>query len=264
MNQDELEAWIADMIPDLTFQEAFERSGRYINISVASSERHHKGRLLNAITSPSVLVRQAILASCAVPGMYQPVMLMARDDAGHTVPYLPERRWIDGSVSHDLPTRRLSRLYGVNHTIVSQANPLVLPFASESKQAYSVTQAFMRATLQTAKTWFNLQMRLLERPLSVFPSLLAATQTVQSMINQEYSGDINVILPPFLFPPHKLLSVLSLSEIERLVHKGEKATWPKIEMVRLQTLISRVLAPIVAGYDNNAIGRDLQNNKICT
>jgi predicted acylesterase/phospholipase RssA len=50
---------------------------------------------------------------------------------GKRVPYLPGRKWVDGSVTHDLPSKRLSRLYGVNHHIVSQANPLITPFASD-------------------------------------------------------------------------------------------------------------------------------------
>ena len=255
VGQNELINWVAKFIPDLTFLEAFEQSGRYINISVASADRHHNGRLLNAITSPKVLVRQAIHASCAVPGVYRPVKLMARDDSGKAIPYLPERAWIDGSISHDLPTRRLSRLYGVNHMIVSQANPLVAPFTTRRSEADTLKRAVERATLATAKTWFNLQMRLLEQPLSLFPSLLASSRTALSVVNQEYSGDINIVLPSMGLPPHKLLSNLSRSELAALVRTGERATWPKMEMVRLQTMISRTLAPIVARYERVQKGR---------
>jgi TAG lipase/steryl ester hydrolase/phospholipase A2/LPA acyltransferase len=42
---------------------------------VAPAEKHQNGRLLNAITSPNVFVREAVLASCAVPGIYEPVAL---------------------------------------------------------------------------------------------------------------------------------------------------------------------------------------------
>ena len=62
----------ADLIPDLTFQEAFAISGRHLNVSVAPAEKHQNGRLLNAITAPNVLIREAVLASCAVPGVFPP------------------------------------------------------------------------------------------------------------------------------------------------------------------------------------------------
>src|SRR5690606_6301699 len=54
---------------DMTFQEAFEHTGRYINVTVAPAEKHQSSRLMNAITSPNVYIRAAIDASSAVPGL---------------------------------------------------------------------------------------------------------------------------------------------------------------------------------------------------
>ena len=51
---EELEEGIARNVPDLTFQQAFEKTGRAINVSIAPAETHQTSRLLNAITSPSV------------------------------------------------------------------------------------------------------------------------------------------------------------------------------------------------------------------
>src|SRR3546814_165624 len=62
---DEVRERLADLIPDLTFQEAYEASGRHLNVSVAPAEKHQNGRLLNAITAPNVLIREEIgRASC--------------------------------------------------------------------------------------------------------------------------------------------------------------------------------------------------------
>src|SRR3546814_2787440 len=117
---------------------------------VCSSDLQN-GRLLNAITAPNVLIRKAVLASCAVPGVFPPVMLMARGEDGARVPYQPDRRWVDGSVTHDIPTRRLERLYGVNHHIVSQANPLALPFATDTRKQMAPIEAIQHAPLATSK-----------------------------------------------------------------------------------------------------------------
>jgi TAG lipase/steryl ester hydrolase/phospholipase A2/LPA acyltransferase len=38
------------------------------------------------------------------------------------------QRWIDGSVDNDLPMAKLSELFNVNHFIVSQVNPHIVPF----------------------------------------------------------------------------------------------------------------------------------------
>ena len=56
------------IIPDMTFQEAYEKTGRMISITIAPAEEHQTSRLMNAVTSPNVYVRTAVMASCAVPG----------------------------------------------------------------------------------------------------------------------------------------------------------------------------------------------------
>ena len=255
MSQLEVKERLAEIIPDITFQEAFERTGRHLNISVAPAEKHQNGRLLNAITSPTVFIREAVLASCAVPGVYDPVALMAKDQSGKRVPYLPGRRWVDGSVTHDLPAKRLSRLYGVNHHIVSQANPLISSFASDVTQSATPLAAIRRASIATMKAWLNVNLDLLSRPLSLVPRLQSVLNLSMSLINQEYSGDINIVRPMVLWSPSKLLSNLSLDDVKMLMEMGERATWPKIEMVRTQTKISRTLEGIVREYEYGTLAQ---------
>lgn len=250
MSQVQVRERLEEIIPDLTFQEAYELTGRHLNISIAPAEKHQNGRLMNAITSPNVFIRDAVLASCAVPGIYEPVALHAKDHEGNRVPYLPGRKWVDGSVTHDLPSKRLSRLYGVNHHIVSQANPLITPFASDVTQGPGPLSAIRRASVSTFKAWLNVNMQIWDKPLQLVPQLHSLANMTMSVINQDYSGDINIIRPMMLWSPSKILSNLSLEDISELMDMGERATWPKIEMVRAQTKISLTLDRILAEYEN--------------
>ncbi len=52
-----------------TFQEAFDRTGRIINITVAPLNSYDPPRLLNYITAPHVCVWSAAAASSAIPGV---------------------------------------------------------------------------------------------------------------------------------------------------------------------------------------------------
>ena len=122
---DDLYAALERLIPDLTFLEAFERTGRHLNVSIAAAEKHQTSRLLNAITTPNVYIREAVMASAAVPGFYPPVALAAKNSQGKRQAYMPSRKWVDGSISDDLPAKRLARLYGANHFIVSQVLSLI-------------------------------------------------------------------------------------------------------------------------------------------
>ena len=244
---------VESMIPDLTFQEALERTGRHLNISIAAVETHQKSRLLNAIASPNVYIREAVLASGAVPGVYPPVTLAAKNHLGEKQAYLPSRKWVDGSVSDDMPAKRLARMYGVNHYIVSQTNPHVLPFVADGKRKQDPISVWKDATTKTARAWVNAGAITLEKPLSMSPALSRMTNLWLAVINQDYIGDINILPSTRYFNPMRLLAFLTEQEIRELVTAGEKAAWPKIEMIRVQTKISRTLDRILSNFEHDKV-----------
>jgi len=237
MRIEEIRVIVESLVPDLTFDEALRL----------------KSRLLNAITTPNVYLREAVLASAAVPGVYPAVALAAKNHLGEKQPYLPARRWVDGSVSDDMPAKRLARLYGVNHYIVSQTNPHVIPFVTDAKRRTDPFSLVRNASVSTARAWVNAGAASLERPLSLSPSLNRFTNIALSVLNQDYIGDINILPPNRFFNPFKVLAYLSAKEILELVDQGQRATWPRIEMIRIQTRISRCLAQILRDYDDEHV-----------
>lgn len=247
---------IARLIPDLTFQEAQQRTGIHINIPVAPAEAFQGSRLLNATTSPNVLIREAVLASCAVPGFYPPVALAALDEQGRKKPYLPSHRWIDGSVAEDLPIKRISRLYGVNHSIVSQTNPFVLPFVSENKKRTAVWEILLDVGVNTTKEWALAAARIAQKPARISPTASKLLNTWTSVIAQTYTGDINILPARRGFNPTKLLSYRSREEIVAMIRMGEQSTWPKISMIRNQTKIGRTLDNILERFDETPVQTD--------
>jgi len=245
MGVDHLRAFVERQIPDLTFQEAFELSGRRINITVSPRELHQQSRLLNAVTSPNVFIREAVLASCAVPGVFPPVTLAARNRLGQRQPYIPSRQWVDGSLTDDLPAKRLSRLYGVNHFITSQTNPLAI-WALRDTQSQDnlwtrLWEINQNAGREVLRATYPLAM---EFTKNVYP-LNLATRMFYSLATQDYTADINILPRRRFWDPRKLLSILSEDEVRFLIAEGEAATWPRIEMIRNCTRISRTLDGIL-------------------
>jgi len=246
---DEVRAVLERLIPELTFQEAFERTGRHLNVSIAAAEKHQTSRLLNAITTPNVYVRDAIMASAAVPGFFPPVALAAKNDSGKRQAYMPSRKWVDGSLSHDLPAKRLSRIYGVNHFIVSQANPHIFPFVTDTAGDQDLMSTVQLATRRTLREWINATASIFEKPLSLSPTANRLTNVALGIMNQDYIGDINILPDKRFFNPLKLLAHRSTEEIVELIAMGEKSTWPKIEMIRIQTKVSRTLSRILRDFE---------------
>jgi NTE family protein len=235
---------------DMTFQEAFRKTGRLLNISVSPMHGRQKPRILNHVSTPDLLISHSAVASCAMPFLYPPATLMARGPNGAPVPYLPEERWLDGSVAGDLPMARVSRLHNVNHFIVSQTNPHVYLMVSRSE-----TPPVSYIAFETAGSMVRAQARSLlgsARKYVHDERLRPALDQVYSLTAQPYLGDIN--LHPRVDPRmlRKFVSNPTLGDIERFILEGQRVTWPKLAMIRDQTLISRTFAEIIARVEARA------------
>jgi len=244
---------IEQIIPDITFEEAYQISGLKINISITPAEAHQKSRLLNAVTSPNVMLREAVLASCCIPGVFPPVSLAAKNVNGQRVPYLPSRKWVDGSLSEDLPMKRLSRLYGVNHFIVSQTNPLALPFITSEKRKQGVWNTISQTALGTMKDWGLAVAHLMQRPISNDAYINKIIDGYISLVSQTYIGDINILPSSRFLSPTKILAALNSEEVMAMLAEGERQTWPLIERIRIQTHISRTLNRLVDELDSDLV-----------
>ena len=73
------------------------------------------------------------------------------------------------------------------------------------------------------------------------------------MINQDYVGDINILPSNRFFNPFRVLAFLTEKEIRELIRAGERATWPKVEMIRIQTKISRTLDRILSEFERDHV-----------
>jgi predicted acylesterase/phospholipase RssA len=230
LDGDHLEETMAKFIPEITFEEAYAKTGRAINITISPARLNHESRMLSAISAPNVFVRKGVLASTAVPGLFPPVTLVAKNAQGKAQPYNPSRQWVDGTLSNDLPGKRLSRIYGVNHFIASQVNPHVVPFVSEKGQVQGIKGLMAEISAKTTK---NIVSNVLKhtRDNLKSPALGYFLTQVHALVSQDYTSDIT-ITPNFnLLNPWKLFSNPQQDDISQLVLAGERATWPKIEWI---------------------------------
>lgn len=238
LDGDHLEACLEENILDMTFEEAYRKSGREINITVSPYERNQQNRLLNWRTSPNVLIRKAALASCAIPGIYPPVTLWAKNLDEERVPYIPGRKFVDGSIQDDLPVRRLSRLFGVNHSIVSQTNPHVVPFLSRNESTSSSVSTLADWGIRNLSMNLHYALELAHRRVRS-NDLGLLIEKAQTVLKQRYIGDINLIPPRQPLNVLRVLSNPSLEDVRNFIHVGERTTWPKLAMIDNTTRISR-------------------------
>lgn len=241
---------IASLIPDMTFMEALEESGRYINIPVAPVKMQQRSRLLNAVTSPNALIRDAVLASCSIPGIFPSVTLAAKDHLGKRRPYVPSRKWVDGSISNDLPAKRLARQYGVNHFISSQANPMVMWALQNSARRTDPWSQFMQIYQAAARDWMRAIYPLTMEMIPVTHPANANVRMFFDLMTQEYTADITILPKRYMHHMGQLMMPLSTDETLALIREGEQATWPSIEQIRNNTVVSRKLDAVLNALES--------------
>ncbi|GKU07250.1 unnamed protein product [Fusarium langsethiae] len=240
------------LMGDMTFQEAYNRTRRILNICVSTASMYELPRLLNYVTAPNVMIWSAVAASCSVPLVFNAAPLLVKDPiTGEYQPWNPTpQRWIDGSVDNDLPMTRLSEMFNVNHFIVSQVNPHVVPFLSKDDHLSPVRKPdhTQQTTGDNNYDWVY-KMTSLARDealhrlhflaeLGIMPNL--ATK-FQSVLSQKYSGDINILPDMGINDLPRLLRNPSPEFMMRACLMGERATWPKLSRVRDRCAIELAL-----------------------
>lgn len=118
---------------DMTFLEAYLRTGRVLNVTASIKPADQGGQqapvLFNYQTHPHVLVRSAFLCSAAMPNLAMPQQLLEKcPKTGAIRLHGEERFYADGSIDYDIPVHTLAQTFGVRYTIAAQVNPHVTPF----------------------------------------------------------------------------------------------------------------------------------------
>lgn len=242
MDQEQLKTCLRANIGEYTFEEAFQKTGRSINVSVSPVQAHQKARLLCGYTSPYLLVWSAVLASAAVPGIFPPVPLMKKDIHGNILPYMSRLKFVDGSVVSDLPIERLMHLYDVNFTIVSQTNPHVVPFLNRQGRDEKIRIANLPMHLLKAEIQFHGQGIFDYLRKRVQPEILRQMSgQMYTIMGQRYSGDVTISPSYRLRDYRRMLSNPDPAWVREMILQGERATWPRISMIRSHARISKTL-----------------------
>jgi len=84
------------------------------------------------------------------------------------------------------------------------------------------------------------------------------TNALITVVNQNYTGDINILPDKNYYNLTKWLGWLNEDDVTELLVAGDKATWPKIEMIRLQSKISRTLDNIMDQHKNGVAQKENQ------
>jgi predicted acylesterase/phospholipase RssA len=243
----------------LTFREAYERTGRILNITCIPSDPHSPTILTNYLTAPDCVIWSAVIASAAVPGILNPVVLMMKTRSGHLAPYSFGHKWKDGSLRTDIPLRALNTHFNVNFSIVSQVNPHInlFFFSSRGTVGRPVTHRRGRgwrggflgsATEQYLKLDLTKWLKVL-RHLELLPKLMG--QDWSEIWLQVFSGTITIWPKSRLSDFYYILSDPSKERLAYMLQAGQQSTFPKLLFIANRMKIERIIEKgLLMGQDS--------------
>jgi predicted acylesterase/phospholipase RssA len=239
---------------DITFEEAFEKTGKHVCITVSASRSHGGGNsaqrlLLNHISTPHVTIASAVAASCALPGVMAPAKLIAKSSTGELEPFEVDGvEWIDGSVQADLPFQRISTLFAVSSFIVSQTNFHIVPFLN--KEHHPTKKSKYWQFFQHLEWDIRGRALKLSR-LGLFPRIFG--QDISKVFKQKYFGDLT-LCPRFTTMQVfglKALSNPSLEDMKVYLKYGQLAAWPYLNAIRDMIRLEKALDECVGRLEGH-------------
>ncbi|KAA6415379.1 MAG: Patatin-like serine [Lasallia pustulata] len=253
-----------------TFREAYERTGRILNVSCVPSDPHSPTILINYLTAPNCVIWSAVLASAAVPGILNPVVLMMKHSRTGTLsPYSFGHKWKDGSLRTDIPLKALNTHFNVNFSIVSQVNPHInlFFFSSRGTVGRPVTHRRGRgwrggflgsATEQYLKLDLNKWLKVL-RHLELLPRPLG--QDWSEIWLQRFSGTVTIWPKSKMGDFWYILSDPTPERLARMLQAGQQSTFPKLLFIANRMKIERLIEEgVVMGQGDGAAVGNMSKN----
>ena len=253
---DILERLVQNHVGDLTFQEAYNRTKRVLNITVYTPEARDSPTLLNYLTARDVLVRSAAIASNTNSTQIErPAILLCKDENGNINPWrrrvgdnepLASQRHNSSLRQHPRPLQRVAQLFNVNHFVVSQPRPYLAPYLrsfipqnnSSSQRSY-FTSALSPISAFTTPAFKLVSAELYHRlaQLDLFGLLPSLPRRI--LLDEQIPGSHIILSPELnLVDLSKLLdSPSTRQELEYWILKGERTVWPNVAALKVRCAI---------------------------
>lgn len=242
---------------DMTFDEAYQKTGRTLCITLSTTSKMSPPILLNHLTAPNVVIASAVVASACVPGLLKPMYLQSKTADG-TIELLKEEYW-DGSIEQDIPMGGLAEQLNCQFFVVVQCNPHQVPFYFNSdgipgqpnRWTHSRRGGYLYSGIE-----LYLKLDMLKN-LNFLKEVGAVTGVTSKLMTQSFAGTATIV-PRVTFQDYfKIVEDPDLDDMKRYFHGGSVAAYGSVAMIRLHYEIARTIdecrkslqMPEVSSYD---------------
>mmetsp|Transcript_12893 Transcript_12893/g.19267 ORF Transcript_12893/g.19267 Transcript_12893/m.19267 type:complete len:919 (+) Transcript_12893:140-2896(+) len=243
---------------DMTFEEAYKKTGRVLCVTLSATTKKAPPILINHITAPNVTICSACIASASVPGFVDPMRLHVKDDNGVVrVQPMTDETYRDGSIDSDIPTSGLSEMLNCRFFLAAQANPHIVPFFYNSKG--DVGRPSRWSSGMRDDSWRGgfllsaLEMYLKNDMRSKFHFLndvdVAVGFTSTMMAQATYSGTTTIVPDTCLKDYFLLFEEQSEDDMKRYFQGGAVAAYQHVSFLKLHYAVANTLDECLASLE---------------
>ncbi|CAK1354822.1 unnamed protein product [Cercospora beticola] len=242
LDPDVLNECVEANVGDVTFEEAYNRTGCILNI-VVSPPTDEIPSLMNYLTAPNVLIRSAAMISHNTnmdPEKRRSRVHLLSKNAKGTIESRPIYLPAQPSISYEQPnesehpTRRLRQQFNVEHFIISQARPYLAPFVRPSLP-------YVRGT---SRSWIPYILSgLLKHSLQLADTFNLLPSNISRILSDEkIQGDKFTLVPELSVTDWtRLLKNPSKEEMDFWILKGERCVWPSLCALKARMAVEMAL-----------------------
>jgi TAG lipase/steryl ester hydrolase/phospholipase A2/LPA acyltransferase len=135
-------------------------------------------------------------------------------------------------VQTDLPSKRLRELFNVNHFIVSQVNPHIVPLLRRQRDPKLPTM------LRLLSSELEFRLGQIDHIAGNLPVWL---RSIRGAATQSYTGDVTIVPDADAEAYAQLLANPTEAGLERALAVGQRAAWPRLRTIETQCKIGFAL-----------------------
>lgn len=197
------------------------------------------------------MIWSAAVASNAIsPSFYgsRKATVLCKDADGNIVPWAPANttdfhHWTHLSYTdRDSPLRRVAELFNVNHFIVSQARPYLIPFLQSDVHGPALLETRSKATQVSAflVRMVGLELRHRLRQLDTLRLLPAGIR--RFLVDEQVPAASMTLVPEVALGDFvRLLETPTRETLDYWILRGERSVWPAVAALKIRCAVENEL-----------------------
>lgn len=203
-----------------------------------------------SLTSSQLIWTAAVASNASTSTFYghKETTILCKDHEGNIVPWAPAneidlRHWTHVSYTdRDSPLMRIAELFNVNHFIVSQARPYLIPFLQSDMHGPSLLETRNKTVSATAflVRMVGLEVRHRLRQLDTLG--LLPTGIRRFLVDERVPGASVMLVPEVTAGDFiRLLETPTRATADYWISRGERTVWPAVSALRVRCAIEAEL-----------------------